>query len=203
MECSRFNSCREISAVFLFLPKLHFLFAFLVSVPFELPNSLHLSLKRFVFCFTDASCISMDDNDCSSHDFCEPPGAEQPCVCVSSFSRAGQSCSGMCAVLYNLGGFANRISVRFRKGPRQILAGPGWSTSEEVEPTLWFCKPKILFGSVRSITRRLAVLATRRIVMSKITTEKLNLCYYMYRYLTITWPIALADREARKLNFLF
>ena len=57
----------------------------------------------------------MDDNDCSSHDFCEPPGAEQPCVCVSSFSRAGQSCSGMCAVLALI--------------PRLILLDTDWYSS--------------------------------------------------------------------------
>ena len=38
----------------------------------------------------------------------------------------------------------------FRKGPRQILAGPGWSTPEEVEPNFLFCKPNFLFrfGSI-------------------------------------------------------
>ena len=34
---------------------------------------------------------------------------------------------------------------RFRKGPRQISAGPGWSTPEEVEPIFLFCKPNFLF----------------------------------------------------------
>ena len=33
----------------------------------------------------------------------------------------------------------------FRKDPRQISAGPGWSTPEEVEPNFLFCKPNFLF----------------------------------------------------------
>ena len=54
---------------------------------------------------------------------------------------------------------------RFRKGPRQISAGLGWSTPEEVEPNFLFCKPNFLFrfGSIK----KYVVLATRCIVMSK------------------------------------
>ena len=65
---------------------------------------------------------------------------------------------------------------RFRKGPRQISAGPGWSTPEKVETNFLFCKPNFLFrfGSINS--KKGVVLATRCIVMSKNTAEKLNLC---------------------------
>ena len=38
----------------------------------------------------------------------------------------------------------------FRKGPRQISAGPGWSTPEEVELNFSFCKPNFLFRFDRS-----------------------------------------------------
>ena len=71
---------------------------------------------------------------------------------------------------------------RFRKGPRQISAGPGWSTPEEVEPNFLFCKPNFLFrfGSINS--KECVVLVTRCIVMSKNTTEKLNLCLLLDHY---------------------
>ena len=71
---------------------------------------------------------------------------------------------------------------RFRKGPRQISAGPGWSTPEKVEPNFLFCKPNFLFrfGSINS--KKCVVLATRCIVMSKNTTEKLNLCLLLDHY---------------------
>ena len=71
---------------------------------------------------------------------------------------------------------------RFRKGPRQILAGPGWSTPEEVEPNFLFCKPNFLFrfGSINR--KKCVVLATRCIVMSKNTTEKMNLCLLFDQY---------------------
>ena len=69
---------------------------------------------------------------------------------------------------------------RFRKGPRQISVGPGWSTPEKVEPNFLFCKPNFLFrfGSIK----KCVVLATRCIVMSKNTTEKLNLCLLLDHY---------------------
>ena len=68
----------------------------------------------------------------------------------------------------------------FRKGPRQISTGLGWSTPEEVEPNFLFCKPNFLFrfGSIDHDRE------TRRIVMSKKTT-------------LLTRPIAIANREAR------
>ena len=71
---------------------------------------------------------------------------------------------------------------RFRKGPRLISAGPGCSTPEEVEPNFLFCKPNFLFrfGSINS--KKCVVLATRCIVMSKNTTEKLNLCLLLDHY---------------------
>ena len=76
----------------------------------------------------------------------------------------------------------NEFRFRFRKGPRQISAGPGWSTPEEVEPNLLFCKPNFLFrfGAINS--KKCVVLATRCIVMSKNTTEKLNLCLLLDHY---------------------
>ena len=44
----------------------------------------------------------------------------------------------------------------FRKRPRQISAGPGWSTPEEVEPNFLLCKPNFLFrfGSIPSRENR-------------------------------------------------
>ena len=77
----------------------------------------------------------------------------------------------------------------FRKGPRQISTGPGWSTSEEVEPNFLFCKPNFLFrfGSIDREKRAGSVGDSREV----------NLCSLL------DWPIAIANREARTPNVLF
>ena len=64
----------------------------------------------------------------------------------------------------------------FQKGPRQIPGRAGLEYSRRSRIEFLFCKRIFFFGSVRSIAR--CMLATRRIVMSKKTTEKLNLYYY-------------------------
>ena len=94
---------------------------------------------------------------------------------------------------------------RFRKGPRQISAGPGWSTPEEVEPNFLFCKPNFLFrfGSINS--KKCVVLATRCIVMSKNTTEKLNPCLLATRPLlmeSVGPSRSPTERLANKTSFL-
>ena len=85
-----------------------------------------------------------------------------------------------------------RVRVRFRPGRVGVLP----KKSNRI-----FCSANRIsfFGSIRwiAITRGMLVLATRCIVMSKKTTENFSLCNYS----TITWPIPIADREARKLNF--
>ena len=87
---------------------------------------------------------------------------------------------------------------RFRKGLRQISTGPGWSTPEEVEPNFLFCKPNFLFrfGSVNR--KKCVVLANRCIVMSKNTTEKLNLCLLLDHY---SWN-QLAHRDPQQRGSL-
>ena len=47
---------------------------------------------------------------------------------------------------YNREVLQTEFRFRFRKGPRQISAGPGWSTPEKVETTFLFCKPNFSFS---------------------------------------------------------
>ena len=86
----------------------------------------------------------------------------------------------------------------FRKGPRQISAGPGWSTPEEVEPNFLFCKPNFLFrfGSIDREKCAGSVGDSPHHDVQKDYRE-VNLC------LLLDWPIAIANREARTLNVLF
>ena len=107
----------------------------------------------------------------------EPPHAQSaflfPIVFGINFSIVAR---------YNREVLQTEFRFRFRKSPRQISAGPGWSTPEEVEPNFLFCKPNFLFRFGSSNRKKCVVLATRCIVISKNTTEKLNLCLLLDHY---------------------
>ena len=80
----------------------------------------------------------------------------------------------------------------FWKGPRQISAGPGLSTAEEVDPNFMFCKPNFLFrfGLIdREMCAGSVGDSPRRDVQEDY--REVNLC------LLLDWPIVIANRETR------